>query len=138
MAKHKALLIQEGLTFDELSDRIKTKIQRYNNIENSKEFRYRSAKTGMLTAKAISEMEELDNDICDLVDVFVSDREDEINRVENERIEAERIEQQRLADEEAERVRLEQEEINKNNPPPPPPPVDAPKKVNFFDWLFDF
>jgi transcriptional regulator with XRE-family HTH domain len=135
MAKHKALLIQEGLTFDELSDRIKTKIQRYNNIENSKEFRYRSAKTGILTAKAIAEMEELDNDICDLVDVFVSERDDEIDRVEKEHIETQRIEQQRLADEEAERIRLEQEEADKNNPPPPPAP-EQPKQESFFDWLF--
>jgi transcriptional regulator with XRE-family HTH domain len=135
MAKHKALLIQEGLTFDELSDRIKTKIQRYNNIENSKEFRYRNAKTGMLTAKAIAEMEELDNDICDLVDVFVSERDDEIDRVEKEHIEAQQIEQQRLAYEEAERIRLEQEEADKNNPLPPPAP-EQPKQESFFDWLF--
>ena len=131
MKRHKALLIEENLTFDELPERIKKKIQKYNSIENSNTFYYRDKK-GKPTKRASEELTDLDDDICELVDVFIAEREETINS-EADR-EAQRIEQERLA-ELQESQSLEQErlaEIEKQKTIQPKPTQEK----GFWETLF--
>jgi len=110
--KHKALLVQEGLTLDQLPEKIKRKMLRYNSIENSNSFYYRT-KDKKLTKKAIDELDELDEDICELIDVFLVQKQSEIERLEQERLAAEQAEAERLENERLESERLQQEEANR-------------------------
>lgn len=121
MKKHIALLIQEEISFDELPDRIKKKIGKYNSIKNSKTFYYWD-KMGNPTKRAVDELTELDDDICDLVDVFIADRQEEIDRIADEEAkklllaqETERLELERINIEEAEKIKQEKININKNS-----------------------
>jgi len=78
MIKHRALLVQEALNFDELPDRIKRKILKYNSIFDSNSIMYKQK--GEFTKKATEELSDLDEDLCELISDFVYDKQEAIEK----------------------------------------------------------
>lgn len=115
---YKQVLQKEGVVADVLSDKAKRKILEYEKIFANPI--YKNKKTGQFHAASQIKLDDLNEDIIDLIYIYLEEQAD--SKTELERLEADRIaaeeqaaKDKEAAEAEAERIAAEEAERNNSN-----------------------